>query len=243
MSRILRRIAPLFAVALAAACAIPIPLNPYGLRVVRDPGSYELLAEREPDRRLVNLETAIPGIKLDVRYATPHNFMKHVLYPVAQVWLRRPAAAALADVERELAQKGLGLKVFDGYRPYRITVRMWDEIHDSRYVADPKEGSRHNRGAAVDVSLIDLATGNELVMPSPYDDFTERAHSDYQNLPEDALRNRALLEDVMKRHGFTQLPTEWWHFDFRGWPQFDILDLPIESLSGLEPAGAVSPHP
>jgi D-alanyl-D-alanine dipeptidase len=156
--------------------------------------------------------------------------MHQTLYPVAKVFLRRPAAIALHDVERELAREGLGLKLFDGYRPYRVTVRMWKPIRNPDFVADPAKGSRHNRGAAVDLTLIDLRTGRELPMPTGYDAFTPKARQDYNDLPAEAIANRARLRDVMTRHGFDPLPSEWWHFDFRGWEKFELLDLPLDRL-------------
>jgi D-alanyl-D-alanine dipeptidase len=178
--------------------------------------------------QLVDLETL--GIPLDIRYATPDNFMKQTLYPVAKAYLRAPAAQALANVQRDLATRGLGIKVFDAYRPYRVTVAMWEPIKNPDYVADPAKGSRHNRGAAVDLTLIDLKTGAELPMPTAYDDFTPRAAHAFEDLPADARANRALLREMMEKHGFDPLPSEWWHYDFRGWERFDLLDVPLTAL-------------
>jgi D-alanyl-D-alanine dipeptidase len=203
---------------LATACATTHP------PVVRSTAEYDRLVAADPDKRLVEI-TDIPR---DVRYATTNNFMHVTLYPVSKVLLRRPAAIALHEVERELAHDGLGVKIFDGYRPYRVTVRMWKPIRNPDFVADPAKGSRHNRGAAVDLTLIDLRTGRELPMPTGYDDFTPRARQDFNDLPPDALANRARLREVMKRHGFDPLPSEWWHFDFRGWEKFELLDLPLK---------------
>ena len=180
------------------------------------------------EERLVDLETV--GIPLDIRYATPNNFMKRQLYPVAKAYLRAPAAQALANVQRDLAARGLGIKVFDAYRPYRVTVAMWEPIKNPDYVADPKKGSRHNRGAAVDLTLIDLKTGEELPMPTGYDDFTSRAAHAFEDLPAEVKANRALLREVMERHGFQALPSEWWHYDFGGWERFDLLDVPLDEL-------------
>lgn len=208
--------------------AVSIPRNQYGLEVVPDEATYLTLAAAEPEKRLVDV--AALGIATDVRYATPDNFMKKTLYPVAKVFLRAPAAAALANVQRELATQGLALKVFDGYRPYRVTVAMWEPIKDPDYVADPSKGSRHNRGAAVDLTLIDAKTGEELPMPTGYDDFRPLARHDYMDLPADAIRNRALLRDVMTRHGFDPLPSEWWHYDFRGWKDFELMDVGLGEL-------------
>lgn len=205
---------------LATACATAHP------PVVRSQAEYDRLVAADPDKRLVEI-TDLPR---EVRYATTNNFMHEQLYPVPRVFLRRPAAIALHDVERELAREGLGLKIFDGYRPYRVTVRMWKPIRNPDFVADPAKGSRHNRGAAVDLTLIDLHTGRELPMPTGYDDFTPRARQDFNDLPADAIANRAKLREVMKSHGFDPLPSEWWHFDFRGWEKFELLDLPLEGL-------------
>ncbi|HEX7680800.1 MAG TPA: M15 family metallopeptidase [Thermoanaerobaculia bacterium] len=203
---------------IAAACATTHP------PIVRSTAEFDRLVAADPDKRLVEI-TDIPR---DVRYATTNNFMHAKLCPVSKVFLRRPAAIALHDVERELARDGLGLKIFDGYRPYRVTVRMWKPIHNPDFVADPAKGSRHNRGAAVDLTLIDLRTGRELSMPTGYDDFTPRARQDFNDLPHDVLVNRARLREAMRGHGFDPLPSEWWHFDFRGWEKFELLDLPLE---------------
>lgn len=216
----MRRSLPLLLV-LFCACAT-------GLNVVPDLATYERQARTDPDKRLVDLASL--GIPLDVRYATADNFMKKPLYPIAKAYLRAPAAQALADVQRELAKEGLGIKVFDAYRPYRVTVAMWEPIRNPDYVADPAKGSRHNRGAAVDLTLIDLATGRELPMPTGYDDFTPRAAHAFEDLPADALANRAKLRDVMTRHGFDALPSEWWHYDFRGWERFELMDVGLEDF-------------
>jgi D-alanyl-D-alanine dipeptidase len=205
---------------LAVACATTHP------PVVRDFAEYDRQVAADPDKRLVE----ITDIRRDVRYATTNNFMHAQLYPVPKVYLRRPAAIALHEIERELAREGLGLKIFDGYRPYRVTVRMWKPIRNPDFVADPAKGSRHNRGAAVDLTLIDLRTGRELPMPTPYDDFTPRARQDFNDLSPEVIANRAKLRNVMESHGFAALPSEWWHFDFRGWERFELLDLALEKM-------------
>jgi D-alanyl-D-alanine dipeptidase len=199
-----------------------------GLYVVPDLATYERLAQRDPEKRLVDLASL--GIATDIRYATPNNFMKETLYPIAKAYLRAPAANALVEVNRELEARGLAIKVFDGYRPYRVTVKMWEPIKNPDFVADPAKGSRHNRGAAVDLTLIDRGTGAELPMPTPYDDFTSRARHDFNDLPADAIANRALLREVMVKHGFEPLPSEWWHYDFTGWERFELMDVPLEEL-------------
>ena len=213
---------------LLLACAA-VPENRYGLRVVPDAATYERLARSAEEKRLTNLATI--GIPLDIRYATADNFMKKPLYPIAKAYLRAPAARALLEVQRELATRGIGIKVYDAYRPYRVTEAMWEPIKNPDYVADPAKGSRHNRGAAVDLTLIELASGAELPMPTAYDDFTERAAHAFTNLDPDILANRALLRDTMVRHGFQPLPSEWWHYDFTGWEQFELMDVPLDQLN------------
>jgi D-alanyl-D-alanine dipeptidase len=208
------------------------------LHVVRDIGTYERLAQADPDQRLVE----ITDIPIDVRYATSNNFMHTPLYPVARVFLRAPAARALHDVQRDLAPRGLGLKIYDGYRPYSVTVRMWEPIKNPDFVADPAKGSRHNRGAAVDLTLVDLGTGAELPMPTPYDDFTPRARQDFNDLPAEAIANRAILREAMTRHGFDPLPSEWWHFDYHGWERFDLMDIDLRALPNPSALRAPSPR-
>ena len=175
---------------------------------------------------LVDAAAAIPGLRLDIRYATPHNFTGRTLYPKARCLLRPAVVEHLARAQQAAAAQGLGLKVYDCYRPLSVQRAMWTLVPDERYVADPAKGSRHNRGAAVDLTLVDAA-GKELPMPTAFDDFTARAHRDYGDLPPAAIANRAQLEQLMKDAGFTGLPTEWWHFDADGWERYDVLDVPI----------------
>jgi D-alanyl-D-alanine dipeptidase len=228
----------LLLIALACATAPTIAPNRYGLTVVSDFATYDRLVAADPGKQLVDAQSVDPTLRIDVRYATPNNFMHQTLYPVAKVFVRRPVAAALADVQRELAPQHLGLKLFDGYRPYRVTERMWEPIRNPDFVADPAKGSRHNRGAAVDLTLIDLTTGDELAMPTPYDDFTPRARQDFNDLPPEVLANRAKLRDAMTRHGFEPLESEWWHFDFGGWKNYELMDLDLAELtSRATPAG------
>jgi D-alanyl-D-alanine dipeptidase len=229
-------------VAIGCATAPRLPRNQYGLEVVPDLTTYERLVHIDPGKKLVDVQQFVPGIVIDVRYATSNNFMHQKLYPLPVVFLRRSPAEALRDVQTELATRGLGLKVFDGYRPYRVTERMWEPIRNPDFVADPAKGSRHNRGAAVDLTLVDRAMGRELAMPTPYDDFTPLASQDYTALPAEVIANRALLRDVMMRHGFDPLPSEWWHFDYRGWREFELMDVPLEELVREAPVRIPAPH-
>ena len=178
-----------------------------------------------PGADLVPLETVQPPCLPEVRYATRHNFTGSVLYPVPRVFLHRDTARALTRVQRDLQKRGLGLKVWDAYRPLAVQWKMWKLIRDERYVSNPaKNQGRHTRGTAVDVTLIDKL-GRELPMPSDFDDFSERAHRDYRGGTAEQRRNRQILEDIMTKHGFIGYPTEWWHFDLKGWEKYPVLDI------------------
>ncbi|MCC6487252.1 MAG: D-alanyl-D-alanine dipeptidase [Candidatus Hydrogenedentes bacterium] len=182
-----------------------------------------------PHADLVELVDVIPDIQLDIKYATSDNFTGKVVYPEARCFLVRDAAEALANVQADLHPLGYRLKVFDGYRPLSVQRIFWSILPDPAYVADPAKGSRHNRGYAVDLTLTDLQ-GKEVAMPSGYDDFSERAHRDYLALPAEAIGHRAILEQVMVRHGFIPFATEWWHFDFKGYEDKPNLDVPFDKL-------------
>lgn len=181
------------------------------------------------DYDFVDIEKISPSIQLEIIYATKNNFTKEIHYPVAKCYLRRKVALKLAKVQLELEKLSLGLKIFDGYRPFSVTKKFWELAQDSKYTADPEEGSKHNRGAAVDVTLIDF-DGHELEMPSVIDDMSKRAHRDYDKLPQQVIANRQLLEDVMMNGGFMPLQTEWWHFDDSEWQRYPIEDVCISEL-------------
>ncbi|MFH1213015.1 MAG: M15 family metallopeptidase [Candidatus Neomarinimicrobiota bacterium] len=187
------------------------------------------IAHCDRDPQLVELNKVIPGVALDIRYATENNFVGKVLYPSARCFLIEPAAKALAKVQRDLKNQGFQLIVYDGYRPLSVQKQMWVILPNPDFVADPSKGSRHNRGYAVDVSLLDL-NGNPVLMPTEFDNFTEKARCDYQDLPAEAIRHRRILEETMVRHGFIPMPSEWWHFDYKGYEGRPILDVPIDSL-------------
>ncbi len=172
-----------------------------------------------------------PTLHVDLRYATENNFTGQVVYPTsARCYLRMRVALRLQRVQHELRQQGLGLKLFDCYRPLSVQRRFFALVPDERYVANPSKGSRHNRGAAVDLTLVDTA-GVEAVMPTAFDDFSERAHRDYMALPAEAIANRARLEAAMVRQGFVPLPTEWWHFDDRDAKGDPLADVRFEDLA------------
>jgi D-alanyl-D-alanine dipeptidase len=192
--------------------------------------AYRQQVKLDPDKKLVEIKKYIPGIVLDIRYATTDNFAHHKMYPEAKAYARLPVVLALKHVEAALKLQGLRLKIYDAYRPYAITVKFYDLIRDTDFVADPAKGSKHNRGCAIDLNLIDLKTGKELDMPTKFDSFSKKAASTNTDLPKQEIANRALLKKVMVAHGFTELPTEWWHFDFNGWKNYELLDVPFSDL-------------
>ena len=179
--------------------------------------------------RLVDIRTVNRNIRLDIRYATTNNFLKRKLYPIAKCALRSSVAQKLALVQTDLEKIGLGLKVYDCYRPFSVTEQMWEVLPNPNYVANPARGSRHNRGAAIDLTLVDR-TGKELEMPTPFDDFTTKAHRDYAGGSAQSRKNRQILEDAMKKQGFIGITTEWWHFDSEDWQKFAILDIPLGAI-------------
>ncbi len=201
-----------------AALPFAVALALWSCRAAVEP----VVASNPAAEPLVPVADVHPNIRFDVRYATVNNFTGQVLYPRADCLLRQSVAERLARVQTALESRGLGLLVFDGYRPLSAQEKMWRLVPDPRYVADPSRGSRHNRGAAVDVTLVD-ARGTPLEMPTDYDDFTEAAHRDYAGGTEASRRHRARLEEAMAAEGFIGLSTEWWHFDAADWEAFPII--------------------
>jgi zinc D-Ala-D-Ala dipeptidase len=187
-------------------------------------------------KRMVELQSFIPGLVYDLRYATTNNFMKRRMYPAEtkNTFLRRPAALALLNVQLELHKRGLGLKIFDAYRPYSVTVKFWELVKDERYVANPSKGSGHNRGVAVDLTVINSKTGKELDMGTGFDNFSDTAHHSFQKLSSDILANRKLLRAVMEKHGFKAFELEWWHFYLPGGDRYEILDIEFKRLKKID---------
>ncbi|HEY6505603.1 MAG TPA: M15 family metallopeptidase [Chitinophagaceae bacterium] len=203
-----------------------------GPRVTTDMLAYQKQVALDSTKKLVELRSYVPGIIYDLRYTGANNFMQQPMYPdgTKETFLRLPAAIALAKVQAELNKKGWGLKVFDAYRPYSVTVKFWELVKDSRYVANPAKGSGHNRGVAIDVTLIDLQTGEEPDMGTGFDNFSDSAHHSFKKLPGDVLQNRSLLKNVMEKNGFKALDTEWWHYLFASWSRYELLDIDFRSL-------------
>ena len=176
---------------------------------------------------LVELVKLDPTIKLDIRYAGSNNFLGKPVYKEARAFLQRPAAEALLAAHKDLARAGYGLMIHDGYRPWAITKSFWDMTtgFQREFVADPKTGSKHNRGCAVDLTIYDLATGTVVEMPGGYDEMTPRSYPDYPGGAPEARAKRDLLRKAMESHGFTVESNEWWHFNYKDWTAYPILDI------------------
>ena len=206
------------AAALATSCTGPRELASLSIPV--DPAAHAV-------SDLVDLATFDPRLRFDIRYATPNNFMHRTLYPVARAMAQRPAAESLMRVQTRAEAAGYGLLIHDAYRPWRITKMMWDETPPDKreFVANPATGSRHNRGCAIDLTL--HRGGLAVPMPSPYDDFTEKAYRSYAGGTAEETANRQRLQDWMVAEGVIPLANEWWHFDWRDWANYPIMDVPL----------------
>jgi D-alanyl-D-alanine dipeptidase len=182
---------------------------------------------------LIELITLDDTIKLDIRYATENNFMGKKVYPEARVFMQKPAAEAIVRVHKTLKKQGLGLVIYDGYRPWTITKLFWDTVQPEqrKFVADPTKGSKHNRGCAVDLGIFDLKTGLAVPMPSGYDEFSDRASPNYTGGTEEEHRNRDLLRSLMEAEGYTVNTDEWWHFDYKDWEKYAIYDISFEDAA------------
>ncbi|HUR67230.1 MAG TPA: M15 family metallopeptidase [Chitinophagaceae bacterium] len=194
--------------------------------------AYKRQVKKDPAKKMIELKSLAPSIVYDLRYATLNNFMKRLMYPsgTKQTYMRLPAATALHQVQQELNTMGLGLKIFDAYRPYSVTVKFWELVKDERYVAHPGKGSGHNRGVAVDLTIIDLKNGKELDMGTGFDNFSDTAHHTFTKFSKEILKNRELLRSIMEKNGFKMYAEEWWHY---AWPEssrYEILDIDFKKF-------------
>jgi D-alanyl-D-alanine dipeptidase len=185
---------------------------------------------RQPE--LVELVKLDKSIRLDIRYASTNNFLSTKIYQQARAFLQRPAAEALVRAHRNLRKHGYGLLIHDGYRPWYVTKLFWDatpaNLH--QFVADPAEGSRHNRGCAVDLTLYDLKTGRAVEMPGLYDEMSERSYANYSGGTAEQRRLRDLLIATMEAEGFKVYEFEWWHFDYKDWQQYPVLNIRFDQI-------------
>lgn len=216
-------------VVMLLVCSILLQLATAGAQEVTGPPKEEGTF-RAPD--LVELRKLDRKIKLDVRYATANNFAGRAVYTEARAFLQRPAAEALVRAHRALRKKGYGVVVFDGYRPWYVTKLFWDltPADKKQFVADPARGSRHNRGCAVDLTLYHLRTGKQVAMTSEYDEMTERSHINYAGGTDEQRRLRDLLRAAMEAEGFAVYAPEWWHYDYKDWREYPILNVKFSEL-------------
>lgn len=209
-------------------------LNKYGLLIVKDITILQQQIKADPNKEMMDVGKEIPSIVLDLKYTTTQNFMHKKLYPpTSATFLRKPVVDSLKKVVIDLRKMGYGLKIFDAYRPYSITEKMWEKVKDDRYAADPARGSGHNRGVSVDITLIDLKTKKELRMPTGFDNFSDTAHKDFMQLPANILKNRETLKMIMEKYGFIALTTEWWHFYLPNSSDYELLDISFNGLKKL----------
>jgi len=181
----------------------------------------------------VAIHKVAPGIRFDIRYATTNNFMGQKIYETPGAFMQRPAADALARIHAALAQQGFGLLIHDAYRPWYVTKMFWDATppQNHMFVADPSQGSRHNRGAAVDLTMFDLKTGAPMVTTGRYDEFSSRSYSNYVGGSDEQRWLREVLRTAMEGNGFSVYPQEWWHFDLNGWNAYPIGNRTFRQLS------------
>lgn len=194
---------------------------------------YKASVKLNDKNEMINLKQIIPDIIFDLKYSTTNNFTKRKLYKSATTtYLGKDAAAALLLIHEYLKNMGLGFKIFDAYRPYSVTKLMWAIIHDKRYVANPVNGSGHNKGIAVDITLVNLTTAKELNMGTAFDNFTDTAHHSFtKNLSPEIIANRVLLKSTMEKFGFKSLETEWWHYSWKSNEIYDVMDINFKILN------------
>ncbi|MBW1295494.1 M15 family metallopeptidase [Aquimarina litoralis] len=174
------------------------------------------------DDEFVNIEELSNYFVLDMKYATKHNFLKEAVYSCAKCYIRGVVAKALIKANKDFMEKGYRIKLFDCYRPHSVQKKMWKIFPNPGYVADPKGGSIHNKGAAVDITLTDLQ-GNQVDMGTKFDHFGKEAHHSYRAFSDEILANRKLLREIMEKNGFSTIRTEWWHYNFKS-KKFKIAD-------------------
>ena len=181
---------------------------------------------------LVELIKLDSTFKLDIRYASANNFAGRPVYTEARAFLQRPAANALVKVNSELKQLGYGLVIFDGYRPWSVTKIFWDITtkENRKFVADPRKGSMHNRGCAIDLTLYEIASGNEVKMTGDYDEMSDRSYPGYKGGTDEQRRMRDLLRSKMEANGFVVNEYEWWHFDYKDWRSYRIQNIPFGEI-------------
>jgi len=217
----------------AAQLANTLPKNEFGLTIVKNTVDFKASTTQDSLKQMVAIDKYVSNLKTNFVYATSNNFTHKILYRKPKAYLRLAAALALQAVANNLKTKGLGLLIYDAYRPYSVTKAMWQIVPDDRYAANPAKGSGHNRGIAVDLTLYNLKTGLPLPMPTLFDDFTEKAHHNYMQLDSVVLANRQLLKTAMEQQGFKALDTEWWHYYLPNAAYYELLDFDFTQMKKL----------
>lgn len=215
--------------AFALISLVVVGQNKYGLKATSF-AEYQESLKSNPQKELVDLEKMIPDMVMDIRYATTNNFMKEKIYTLSKAYARKPVAEALKRAQEEFKKLGFGIIMYDAYRPYKATVKFYELYHDTTYVASPYRGSRHNRGCALDMSIVDLKTKKEVKMPTEFDSFKKEAWPSTPIADPVARKNRELIIKVMKNNGFKVNSSEWWHFDFVGWQKYEVMDIDFKEL-------------
>ncbi|HVF95721.1 MAG TPA: M15 family metallopeptidase [Flavisolibacter sp.] len=212
-----------------ACVSLTLAASAQQLKVVDRYAAYKQAVGADSLQGMVELKDFLPAIVYDLQYATKENFTGKKLYKAGnKTFVRLAVARALQKVSAELLKAGYGLKIWDAYRPYAVTKKMWELIGDERYVANPAKGSGHNRGLAVDLTL--TQNGNDVDMGTVFDNFTDSAHHNFKNLSDSVSKNRVLLRTTMEKYGFNALETEWWHYSFPNDGRYDVLDIPFRKL-------------
>ena len=214
----MKKLTPLILLSICLALILPAPS-----------GSAAKYPTSKAKSKLTDIRKVDKSIVIDLRYATKKNFTKKKIYPAAVPLLRKETAKKLAKVNKEVKKKGYRIKVWDAYRPFSAQQVLWDAAPDKRFVANPKNGSKHNRGAAVDITLVNKK-GKELKMPTGFDNFTSKASRNYKKMDKTAKKNMNYLTKVMKKHGFKTINSEWWHFEDTNWSKYPILDVKLTAF-------------
>jgi D-alanyl-D-alanine dipeptidase len=210
-----------------------VPKNSYGLPVIGCKKTYLQQIRADSTSQLVPLNTVLSAFATNIHYARTDNFTHQILYKKPTLYLNREAVQKLAVAQQHLLAKGYNLLIFDAYRPYTVTEKMWAIVPDDRYAANPASGSGHNRGAAVDLSLVHVSSGIPVTMPTGFDNFSDTAHQGFMALPDSVIAHRDLLKQTMELAGFKALGTEWWHFSLPNAKHYPLLNLSFKQLKNL----------
>ncbi len=215
---------------LVVVIALKSSLAQNATTIITTPQQLRKSVQQDINKKYVDIRQIIPDIKIDLRYGSTNNFTNSILYNQPVPFLRLPAATALKQVQNELHQHGMGLLIYDAYRPLSVTKKIWTLVKDSRYAANPVTGSGHNRGIAVDLTIIDLKTGKTIDMGTDFDNFSDSSGHQFLQLPQSVLKNRRKLKGVMIKAGFKALDTEWWHYAWNNDRGYELTDIDFRQM-------------